>query len=238
MYLSRLTFNARDRAARAWLADCNALHRVIMSGFPAVETEAARAGLAVLYRVELMKEPPSIPVLVQSRTEPRWTLETDAVEVAPPRSLDAVLARVEDGQRYRFRLRANPTRRVHTRASLETGPESPRQRAEKPESVGKRVDLRREEDQLAWLARRAQASGFSLLTNRLVPADREVLATQADAGSLVRGWSRNLTFGTVLFEGTLQVTETGRFREGIIGGIGPAKAFGCGLLSIAPVASP
>src|SRR3989304_3085027 len=62
--------SARSRAARAWLADCHALHRAVMSGFPAVGSEAARAALGILYRVEPMTEPPSIPVLVQSKHEP------------------------------------------------------------------------------------------------------------------------------------------------------------------------
>ena len=39
---------------------------------------------------------------------------------------------------------------------------------------------------------------------------------------------------TVLFDGLLEVTDPGLFRQAIAVGIGPGKAFGCGLMSIAP----
>lgn len=43
-----------------------------------------------------------------------------------------------------------------------------------------------------------------------------------------------LTFGAVLFEGRLRVTDADLFRAALASGIGPAKAYGFGLLSIAP----
>jgi CRISPR system Cascade subunit CasE len=43
-----------------------------------------------------------------------------------------------------------------------------------------------------------------------------------------------MTFGSVLFEGVLQVTDPDGFRETLATGIGSGKAYGFGLLSIAP----
>ena len=239
MYLTRLILDARSRAARAWLSDCHALHQIIMAGFPPVDATAARAGLAVLYRVERMTEPPYIPLLVQSTSEPRWALKADGIiQVEPPKPLGPLFDRLQTGGRYRFRLRANPTRRVHPKAALAADLEKGRERPEAAASVGKRVELRREEDQLAWLSRRAEAAGFALLTTRLVPAGRDILALQVESANLVIGrvpGKRQLTFQTVLFEGALQVTDAGRFREALVSGVGPAKSFGCGLLSIAPL---
>jgi len=241
MYLSRIVLDARSRSARSLLADCHALHRVIMSGFPAVDSEAARAALGVLYRVEQMSEPPTIPVLVQSKVEPRWMPETDAISgIEVPKPLDGLLERVRAGSRYRFRLRANPTRRVHGRATLEPDAESARQRAEKTGSKGKRVELTREADQVVWLERQAEAAGFAIVTSRLLPADRDISALLAAGASKMDG-RRNghkMTFGTVLFDGLLEVRDADRFREALVSGIGPGKAFGCGLLSIAPVQGP
>lgn len=44
-----------------------------------------------------------------------------------------------------------------------------------------------------------------------------------------------MTFHAVRFEGYLQVTDGDRFREILKNGLGSAKAYGFGLLSLAPV---
>jgi CRISPR system Cascade subunit CasE len=42
-----------------------------------------------------------------------------------------------------------------------------------------------------------------------------------------------MSFGSVLFEGELIVTDVKAFREALMQGIGSGKAYGFGLLSIA-----
>jgi CRISPR system Cascade subunit CasE len=44
-----------------------------------------------------------------------------------------------------------------------------------------------------------------------------------------------LALGVVLFEGELRVVDADRFRQTLVEGIGPGKAYGCGLLSIGPI---
>lgn len=278
MYLSRLVFNARNPRARGWLADCHALHSFIMSGFPSLPgNDAAREHFGVLFRVERMTEPPAINVLVQSQVVPRWEWDEDAILTCdPPRPLGPLLKQVADGQRYRFRLRANPTRRVHQRSTegplreldasgewrdpslISAHERTGIVRGAQVESagggtardvgkwIGKRVELRREEEQLAWLARQGAGDhsraghGFDLLTAGLLPAGREVTMTRADPGDTLKGKLRQpnpLTFGTVLFEGGLVVTNAELFRGALLHGIGPGKAFGCGLLSLPPLRS-
>jgi CRISPR system Cascade subunit CasE len=46
-----------------------------------------------------------------------------------------------------------------------------------------------------------------------------------------------MSFGNVLFDGRLQVTDAEVFRRTLTQGIGSGKAFGFGLLSVAPAAS-
>jgi CRISPR system Cascade subunit CasE len=43
-----------------------------------------------------------------------------------------------------------------------------------------------------------------------------------------------MTFGSVLFEGRLAITDTEQFRATLAAGIGSGKAYGFGLLSVAP----
>jgi CRISPR system Cascade subunit CasE len=277
MYLSRLTLNPRDRDARLWLGDCHQLHRTIMSGFGHVQTEAARAELGVLFRVEDSDRGSGVAVLIQSHALPVWAIESPAVtDVDGPKDLSAVEASIENGASFRFRLRANPTRRVHQRATL--GPDTREldtrgrwldvadipahertgivRRAqaeganwcterEDGKRIGKRVEIRGEQERLAWLSRRgADFDGFVLTSARLVDGDvapatdtaPRFWRSRADpAGAILGGrrQDRRLTFGTALFEGELVVTDPEAFRRAWAEGIGPGKAFGCGLLSLA-----
>ncbi|MCC7366301.1 MAG: type I-E CRISPR-associated protein Cas6/Cse3/CasE [Dehalococcoidia bacterium] len=268
MYLSRLTLNLRDANARRWLGDCHELHRALLRGFGDSGDQPARREFGVLHRVEMTPGQP-VRVLVQSAAAPRWAFEARAVVgIDGPASMDRLLDRIAPGRRYRFRLRANPTRRVHQRATM--GPDlreldthgnwrdageiaehertyiARRDRAEDVAWKGKRVELTREEDRIAWLARRGREfDGFELVAAQLAPgpggAARDYFATRADPGGRMEGrkpgWApdRRMTLGTALFEGVLEVTDGDRLRAAIAEGIGPGKAFGCGLLSLAPV---
>jgi CRISPR system Cascade subunit CasE len=267
MYLSRLMLNPRHRDTWNWLADCRTLHRAVMGGFGQAESDQARAESGVLFRVELPRDA-SPQVLVQSAAAPSWAFETPALtDVDGPIDIDQQLNDIIESGRCRFRLRANPTRRVHARAlegpdlrELTTRGEW-KEREEIPEiertgivrrlepegakwwrqredgkRIGKRVAIRREEERIAWLKRQGERSGFSLLQVRLDPAGRDLFDTRADIGGVLHDRApldRRLTFDTCVFEGVLVVTGIAELRTAIANGIGPGKAFGCGLFSIA-----
>ena len=229
MYLSRLAINPRSREVQQDLADVYQMHRTVMSAFPHVEAEGdARAELSVLYRLETAERSREVLLLVQSLICPdlshltRGYLAADSGEVENPaiKDVSRVLQALREGQVLRFRLRANPTRKIETKST----PDGQRRN-------GRRVDLRTEELQLEWLSRRAEQAGFAL-----VPAIQggDVPAVRVGASEKVTGRRRRVSLATVLFDGLLEVTDPGLFRQAIAAGIGPGKAFGCGLMSIAP----
>lgn len=258
MYLSRLILEPRNRQTWNWLADCRTLHRTVMAGFGQADSERARAELGVLFRVEIPRDQPP-QVLVQSAVAPSWAFETRAIaDIDPPVDIDGRLAAIEHGERYRLRLRANPTRRVHARAlqgpdlrelttrgewrAADEIPESERTgivrrpTAEGAGWHGKRVAVRREEERIAWLKRQGERCGFTLLETRVEPAGRDLLDARADIGGALHDRApldRRLTFETCVFEGALEVTDADLLRAAIATGVGPGKAFGCGLFSIA-----
>lgn len=258
MYLSRLTLNPRHRDTWNWLADCRTLHRAVMAGFGQADAEQARAEFGVLFRLEVPRDDPP-QVLVQSLVPPSWRLETQAIaDVDPPFDVDGRLAAIEQGARYRLRLRANPTRRVHARAldgpdlrelttrgewkaadeiaeSERTGIVR-RPAAEGPAWHGKRVAIRREEERIAWLKRQGERCGFALLETTVEPSGRALLDARADISGVLHDRApldRRLTFDTCVFEGAIEVTDADLFRAAIAAGVGPGKAFGCGLISLA-----
>ncbi len=89
-----------------------------------------------------------------------------------------------------------------------------------------RVPLLREEQQQTWIKKKLQA--FSQLDIVIVQPEPVLYFRKTKE-------ERSGKIQTVLFDGILTLTEPKRFIEQLQKGIGPAKAFGCGLLSIGKV---
>lgn len=233
MYLSRLDLNPRSRDVQRDVLDCQAMHRRVMSGFPDLPAvdQNAREKLGVLFRVELEHRANALTLLVQSRVEPDWSrlpagyLRSGVASNPRCKAIDAVLTYLKPDLRCRFRLRANPTKRIHERNT-----------AQEEKWRGKRVDLFDDADRRKWLMRRSEEAGFVI--EALEPESRgevEVIGDERVHGRRGRGEDgKRLTFGGVTFEGRLRVVDPVRFREALEKGIGPGKAYGFGLLSIAP----
>jgi len=211
MYISQLILNPRSRRVQRELAEPYQLHRSLMRAFP---DDLPPATERILFRVD---EHPRLGVpalLVQSLTLPDWTwLGEDAgargyllpVDVPNPgvKPLELHLA---VGQVLAFRLRANPT----------------------VKRDGKRRGLVQEEDQRAWLERKAADGGFRVLSARIT---RE----GAVRGKVRRGDEKhNLLLLAVRFDGLLQVADPERLVATVRRGVGSGKGFGFGLLSLAP----
>jgi CRISPR system Cascade subunit CasE len=221
MYLSRLTLNPdpRVRTVRRDLASPYEMHRTLMRAF------SEKGEGRVLFRLEPMRRDEAPVVLVQSPTQPDWEpLERMKTYLAnvETRAFEPVLA---EEMRLRFRLRANPTRKVGT------GGKGPPGSGESGGN-GRREALLHEQDQRAWLDRKAQAGGFGIDDCVVIPEDsphsmRKGVKEEA-------GEKHTLTLFSVRYEGVLRVTEPEEFASTLARGIGPAKAMGFGLLSLAP----
>jgi CRISPR system Cascade subunit CasE len=228
LYLSRLIPNPLKREVQRDLADCHNLHRRILLAFPDTpEVERAREAYGALYRVDRGRD--GLMVLVQSRAAPDWSRLPAGYLTRPAevKRIDPNYDQLRPGTELRFRLRANPTRRISARNTTQG-----------EHWRGKRVDLRREEDQLAWLRRKGEVAGFSILAVRARPEVSDVRAMPGTAVHGRRQGTGQLTFGAVTLEGRLRVTDIERFRLALETGIGNGKAYGFGLLSIAPVVPP
>src|SRR5262249_52889455 len=110
------------------------------------------------------------------------------------------------GQRLCFRLRANPT----------------------VKRDGRRRPLLEEGEQRAWFDRKGAAAGFRVVRAEVTPEGASCGRQPAQGGTLT------LPHHAVRFDGLLAVTDPGRLRQALRTGIGSAKGFGFGLLSLAP----
>ncbi len=199
MYLSQLILNLRSREARVDLADRYELHRTLLSAFPQTLPDDER----VLYRVEDRQQMPVVKVLVQSRNRPSWEsaprLNTGNYLYREP-LVRAIEPRDAVGQRLQFRLQANPTFKRE----------------------GKRHALYADDALREWLARQAQAHGFT------VDAEQVLMVKLGKK----YGKKRQQTWHAVQFDGVLTVSDAIAFRLALTNGIGSGKAFGFGLLSV------
>jgi CRISPR system Cascade subunit CasE len=229
MYLSKLTLNLRDRGARRALADCQVMHATIMRAFPSVSGEPnPRLAFGLLYRVEPARAA-VVTILAQSASAPDWSRLPPWLIAVATKPVAAAHGSIRTGQALAFRLRANPTKIA----------------GERPGGGrivnAHRVALTDSDAQLAWLKRAGERGGFAPISVphvRRAP-DGAVLGT-ADVPDVrvtpepaVHGFERR-TFGCVLFEGRLTVTDADVFRRTLADGVGRGKAYGFGLLSVAP----
>jgi CRISPR system Cascade subunit CasE len=217
MYLSCLMLNPRHKRAQRELAQPYELHRTVLSAFP----ESLPPGERVLFRVDTPRQSSApaggpAPLLVQSQNEPDWRWADDlAGYLLCPAQCKAIDLELRSGQMLAFRLRANPTVK---KKSHEKGDDPP--------ANGVRLGLLREEEQRAWLDRKGEQHGFVVL--------RAVIAPEAMQTARKPGHERGLVHVAVRYDGLLRVTDAALLQEAVRGGIGSAKAFGFGLLSLGP----
>lgn len=194
------------------------LHRRVMTGFAHVGGQAARASLGVLWRFEL--DAARRPTLtVQSEGEGDWSAIADVAESIESKSIDAMLAALQPEQELRFLLRANASRKIQS-ASTPGG----------ERRNGTRVPLRSPDSALDWLVRHGEAAGFVVVDGPGAPA----VDIRSEAPSRGRRGASVVTVEATRFEGLLAVRDPVALAAAVRAGVGPAKAYGCGLLSLAP----
>lgn len=168
-------------------------------------------------------------LLVQSRVEPEWERLPPGylTEQSQVRVLDPLLETVKPGRRFAFRLVAVPLRNI---------PGEPDENGNRPR--GRKVAMRDPDDQISWIIRRGERHGF------VIPAgahgDPNVAPSPCPP---VRGHKPEepgkkvgrVTVNPTRFDGQLVVTDVDALTAALCDGIGPAKAYGCGLLSLFPI---
>ena len=187
------------------------LHKALWRLFPRLED----ADREFLFRVEQLQKGIGAQVLMQSAIQPQSSEQSPALLALREYSLN-----LQNGQRFRFRLRANP---IKTIKDINKGTV---EKKGKTFTKTVRVPLWHEEQQQAWLERKLE--NFAQLETLMVQPEPVLYFRKVKEG-------RSGKIQTVMFDGILTVTDVEAFNHKITQGIGPAKAFGCGLLSVARI---
>jgi CRISPR system Cascade subunit CasE len=164
-----------------------------------------------------------VVILVVSAIRPDWDYafhNAGHLLAAKPSEPRPVEFNVDTGACFRFHLLANPTKKVETLSKEQ-------RHAKVDKRHGRRVPVPTSELE-GWLSRRAERCGFRLESIDLLQPGYVYVNKKPDRenGQCMR---------SARYGGILEVTCVDSFRDTLVRGIGPAKAFGFGLLSVAPV---
>lgn len=257
-FLSRVWINPLRQGAQKLLGNPQAMHAAVLGGIP---TEPVNE--RVLWRVDA-DQPRRPALLVLSQSKPSWE---HLVEQASWPSADTPQADVRDyaplldqlqvGRSFAFRLTANPTKATkHPDRLTPTQRKEGEHNRERSVVVGHRTVAH----QLQWLLDRTASLGIRIPPARtdqpvvndsqaparsaVEPAGEqsqaappEVRVSQRQRLSFRRGGGQ-VTLQQVTYEGRLVVEDADRLRDVLLFGIGRGKAYGCGLLTLAPVSGP
>lgn len=224
MFLHRIHLDPRCREARRDLSDPYQLHSTLCRAFCEPDSKCPEGEF--LWRLEPETDPMGYPrILLQSRKIPNWTCISvkgwlakaePAIDLEDRLRLDSIKV----GQHFRFRLRANP---CVTRN-------------------GKRLGLLRLDEQETWIKRKGEQRGFSLsqlASFDLSESEKGRIDVRISQEQMLRGkqhTGNGIRIYSVLYDGTLTITEADKFKDVLQTGIGHGKVMGLGLLSVVPIA--
>lgn len=225
-YLTKIDINPRRRGTVRLLASPHRLHGAVNACFPASQRPERP-----LWRLDRTPSGTALYLVSDVAPDPTSVVEEYGWPLAggwQTRDYAPVLSAVRTGTSFAFRLAANPVHNV---------PLAPRagsvaaESSERPSPRTKRLAHVTVSQQLDWFTRRCAGWGFTVEASEggsVQVVDRRTFEFDRQG--------RKVTIAVAAFEGVLRVTDEGELRRRLIEGIGHAKAYGCGLMTLAPAA--
>jgi len=229
--LTRISINPARRNGRKLLTNPQAMHAAVRASFP---PDIAEGDGRILWRVDTQDHESVLYIVGPEKPTGALIVEQAGWDSRPAQSADydRFLNSLMKGQRWHFEIVGNPT------YSVPNG---------KRGKVKAHVSVRH---QLDWLYKQADRAGFALAPRIEDECSDEERARWDinDAPMVMERWTdafgkgnephasrHKVRIAKARFSGTLEVTDAEALRHALIHGIGRARAYGCGLLTLAPV---
>jgi CRISPR system Cascade subunit CasE len=209
--LARIRLNPHSRAVQRDLRNATDMHRTLMRLVPDGLGSSPRQAAGLLYRLDVTD---TFSTLLVQATALDPTRLPDDYGHADVKDLTPVFNALQKGLAVRYRIVVNPVKTE--RLSLENKGRR-----------GKRIALTGP-DADQWWARRALEAGLHLTT--ALPTLVAAVHGGGDSAAAVR-------HHLVRYDGTATVTDPDALAEAVLVGIGRAKSYGAGLLSLARAAA-
>ncbi|MGW1116673.1 type I-E CRISPR-associated protein Cas6/Cse3/CasE [Streptomyces tanashiensis] len=210
--LTLLTLNPHHKTARADLKDAVSLHKTLMRLVPDNLGPTPRAQAGLLFRLETHPAP---TLLIQTRHQPDPARLPPNYATHQMRSLTPLLNALRTGLTVRYRITAAPVASLAAHATPH--PVTGKTRGKLTPLTG--------DDAITWWQRRATAAGLHPLTIDATPTPRR-FPRKNDTPSPHAVLTQ--------FDGLARITDPTQLATALTTGIGRAKSYGAGLLSLAP----
>lgn len=226
--LTRILLNPRTRGGRKLITDPQSMHAAVRACFPpGIDESDSR----VLWRVDKRDHETILYIAGPEKPTCQHVVEQAGWESRPAQSADydRFLNTLMRGQRWHFEMVANPTYSEWKKG--ERG------------KVKAHVSIAH---QISWLYKKAETSGFALaprIDDTTSDAERSRWSAHDEPQVLERwtdtfrrgGSQRPVRIAKARFAGTLEVTDPGALRRSLTLGIGRARGYGCGMLTLARI---
>lgn len=226
--LTKVILNPNRRQGRRLLANPQAMHAAVRAAFP---PDIDELHSRVLWRVDGEEHQRTLYIVGPEKPVGEHIVEQAGWDTRPAQSLDyeRFLGALTKGQRWRFELVANPT---YSKSQTNHG-------------RGKVKAHVSADQQLNWLYQRCHIAGFALAPRSgeqtVSEEERARWSVEEETAVVERrtldfrkgSGSKSVRIVTARYRGTLEVTDPEALRRTLVLGIGRARAYGCGLLTLA-----
>lgn len=207
MYLTKFNIEINDTRAIKILTNVNEMHKLVMKGFPNVESADARKSLHVLYEVNMTKK--NVSIIVQSDMLPDYTFDgaENLIKNVEQKDLSPVLNKIENEKVLRLEVISEPYKKVKNLNSKNS----------------RRHVLTNFYEKMEWFKRKLEDKGC-----RIIKADVK------DDQLLVSGNKNGhkISYHPSKYTCLVKVTDEDAFKEMLQNGIGSGKAYGMGMVKV------
>ncbi|MDP9805888.1 CRISPR system Cascade subunit CasE [Trueperella bonasi] len=212
---SRVLINPARRQGRKYLANPHALHAAVRASFP---PDIDQSSQRILWRLDQQGHEHALYIVGPEKPTAAHIVEEAGWESRPQETADydRLLSRIKQGQEWHFELLANPTKTINRGR----------------DTRGKVVAHLSIFEQLKWLQRKSETMGVYLGP----PDEPSFQVTESKTLNFRRSIeSKNgrVHLVTARYAGTLKIVDAEKLRQVLVAGIGRAKGYGCGLLTLA-----
>lgn len=201
MYLAKIELNQRYESVRQALRDCGDMHRNVQRLF-----DAGRSDAGVLYRNGNEKNGCYLYVLSETLPTESEATQKNGMKIVGLRDVSALENVFVPGKVLHFDLLTMPCKKQWDGASKNS----------------RRVVLRKAEERIGWLRKKAVDNGFEILD--ALETEQVVMFANKKEGRVY--------LHPYQYEGVLRITDEAKFKTAWKNGIGPEKAYGLGMLMV------
>lgn len=221
MYFSKIDFRTEGLSVLRLLNSPYRIHAAIEGSFSSGALRECENG-RVLWRMEQMDD--GIARIYLVSPQPPDTNDFAGMGLTwETKDYQPFLNNISEGSIWQFRLKANPTRK----ALKDKG------RRKNDRIVNSVQGHVTEGFQRQWLFDRSEAHGFRIVEE--CDGDFALRISNRSKETFSRAKS-TVTLVTAQYDGLLEIVDADAFRRTLGFGLGRAKGFGCGLLTIMPPA--